>query len=336
MPEPTTLDETLLRLHRYGPEFEGWLSNHGPMAVEAMGRRGEQSRITGWTDEYVKRLDAAPGRGQVLAGEELDAALGDPRRAGDWLTTFRAQLAESGWQAVLAHWWPRLLPGIAAGATHGVIRVGHAVLSLRAEETEPRVAELAHALGYWAMRWQQVPVVAPRGTTRPGEVLRRVPAVADQSGGIRPRLAQLESTAGYLEAAESLTPPEDVQRDLEALIDAVVLRYARWAHGNPTMLVHAATAPNAVLRSLPSLPADLWQPSYAAAWSACAAVVASYRPGTDRDPESGPSDADAFDDTVVEGSEHMIKFADTALETYARTGHGDALRAIGVAISLGA
>ena len=58
--------------------------------------------------------------------------------------------------------------------------------------------------------------------------------------------------------------------------------------------------------------------------------------GTDRDPEGGPSDADAFDDTVVEGSEHMIKFADTALETYARTHDGDALRAIGAAIRLGA
>ena len=64
MPESTTLDETLLRLHRYGPEFEGWLSNHGPMAVEAMERRGQESRVTGWTDEYVNastRHRAGPG-----------------------------------------------------------------------------------------------------------------------------------------------------------------------------------------------------------------------------------------------------------------------------------
>ena len=31
-----------------------------------MGRHG-QNPVTGWTDEYVKRLDAAPGRGRVLA-----------------------------------------------------------------------------------------------------------------------------------------------------------------------------------------------------------------------------------------------------------------------------
>jgi hypothetical protein len=65
-------------------------------------------------------------------------------------------------------------------------------------------------------------------------------------------------------------------------------------------------------------------------------VVAAYRPGADRDPDSGPSDADAFDETVSAGSEHMIKFADTALETYDRTGDTDALRAIGAAIGLGA
>jgi hypothetical protein len=336
MPESTTLDETLLRLHRYGPEFEGWLSNHGPMAVEAMQRRGQASQITAWTDEYVKRLDAAPGRGRALTEDEFDDALGDPRLAADWLATFRAQLTDSSWQSVLARWWPRLLPGIAAGATHGVIRVGHAVVSLREQETQPRIAELAHALGYWAMRWQRVPVVVPRGTGVPGDVLGRVPAVADQSGGIRPRLAQLESTAGYLDTAESLAPARDVQRDLESLVDAVVLRYARWAHGNPTMLVHAATAPNAVLRTLPSLPVELWQPSYAAAWSASAAVIAAYRPSTDGELTDGPRDADAFDETVAEGSEHMIKLADTALETYHRNRDRDALRAIGAAVRLGA
>ena len=28
-----TYDEALERLHRTGPEFDGWLANHGPMVV---------------------------------------------------------------------------------------------------------------------------------------------------------------------------------------------------------------------------------------------------------------------------------------------------------------
>ena len=34
------LDEAYQRLHQTGPEFDGWLSNHGPMAAEAMVRHG--------------------------------------------------------------------------------------------------------------------------------------------------------------------------------------------------------------------------------------------------------------------------------------------------------
>ena len=39
MTPPGSYDEALERLHHTGPEFEGWLSNHGPMAVEALARQ---------------------------------------------------------------------------------------------------------------------------------------------------------------------------------------------------------------------------------------------------------------------------------------------------------
>ncbi|GAA5139546.1 hypothetical protein [Pseudonocardia adelaidensis] len=38
------LDETYQRLHRTGPEFVGWLSNHGPMAADALIRLGSAYR----------------------------------------------------------------------------------------------------------------------------------------------------------------------------------------------------------------------------------------------------------------------------------------------------
>lgn len=332
----TTLDEALTRLHRYGPEFDGWLSNHGPMAVEAMVRRGSADAVDGWTDRYVARLDDRPGPARPLRADERAEALGNPKRAAEWLATFEAELAESDWQAVLAAWWPVLLPGIAAGATHGVIRTGHAVLALREEPTAPRVRELAQALGYWAMRWQQVPLLRPHGRSTAHDVLSVLPTIAEQEGGIRPRLAQLPRTAGYVAAGESLAPPADVVHALQDLVDAVVVGYAGWARGNPTMLVHAATAPNAVLRTLPSLPVELWQPSFAAAWSASAAVVAAYRPAVAVPDRAGPELDEAFAVTVEHGSEHMIKFADTALESYRRTADTRALSAVGQAVALGA
>jgi hypothetical protein len=41
-----TLDEAYERLHATGPEFDGWLSNHGPMAAEAMVRTGTPAVCT--------------------------------------------------------------------------------------------------------------------------------------------------------------------------------------------------------------------------------------------------------------------------------------------------
>ena len=111
------LDEAYERLHRTGPEYQGWLSNHGPMAVEALVRHGHQSRVHRWLDGYLGRLDEVP-RG-LHPIDDWRAALGDVKRAGDWLTYFDRQLREHPWREVLGTWWPRLLPGIAAGATHG-------------------------------------------------------------------------------------------------------------------------------------------------------------------------------------------------------------------------
>ena len=45
-----TLDEAYQRLHATGPEFDGWLSNHGPMAAEAMVRGGQADRVHRWLD----------------------------------------------------------------------------------------------------------------------------------------------------------------------------------------------------------------------------------------------------------------------------------------------
>ncbi len=198
------LEETYERLHRTRPEFEGWLSNHGPMAMEAMVRRGQGRRVHRWLDG-VRRLEELP-RG-TAAIDDWRTALGEPRRLGDWLAFFAREVAERPWRDVLETWWPRLLPGIAAGATHGVIRTGHAVNALLEHEDAPRRAELGQALGYWAARWQPVPAAVPSGTVGPAAALPGVPRVPDQEGGIIRRLAQIPGLAGWTSALAALRPP---------------------------------------------------------------------------------------------------------------------------------
>jgi hypothetical protein len=332
--DPTgTLDEAYERLHRTGPEFDGWLSNHGPMAVEAMVRGEHTATVHGWVDRYSRRLDELPEPKEPINGEWRQA-LGDEQRIGDWIEHFTHELDDNAWQDVLATWWPRLLPGIVAGATHGVIRVGHAVRVLLADEpTAPRIAELGHGLGYWAARWQLVPgVVAPAGDQPAGEALAGVPLLPEQTGGIRDRAARLADLDGWSESLAALTAPsdpEDTQRVLADLVDSTVLRYRTHGHGSGVMLVHSATAPNAVLRTLPALPTALWADSLAAAWAASATVTSIYGPSAAAtDLPAAPKDAaDALAIAVEHGDEHAIKFADTAVDTFARTGDPDALSA---------
>jgi hypothetical protein len=328
-----TLDEAYERLHRTGPEFDGGLSNHGPMAVEALVRHGREQAVSAWVDGYRRRLDEAPRAGDRITAASWHDALGDRRRLGDWPVWFAEQLAERPWTDVLATWWPRLLPGIAAGATHGAIRTGHAVRSLRENGPSPaRIDELAQALGYWAARWLPVPAAtAPTGRLALQTALALVPQVPEQYGGIGHRLSQLPHLPGWADAQERVAAPAsaaEARTWLVALVTAAVQRYATHAHGNPVMLVHAATAPNAVLRALPSLPAELWIPSAITAWSAAAAIHAAYAPSAGRPAAPVALAAeDVFDSAVRHGDEHVIKLADTALDVYAWTGDPIALAA---------
>ena len=366
------LDEAYQRLHATGPEIDGWLSNHGPMGAEAIVRHGHSAELGPWLDGYITRLEEFP-RGLGPIGNGWRDALGDPRRIADWTGYFRAGLSGQPWREVLGTWWPRLLPGVVAAATHGVIRTGHAVRALLADgEDEPHLTELAHGLAYWAARWQTLPAghqgaaeAAAQSRTRfqaqPREPaaadltdlsgklaavprMATVPRLAGQTGGIRDRLARLPELDGWPDALAGLrTPgtPEETRATLTALVDAATLSYLRYGHGNPVMLVHAATAPNAVLRVLPALGPALWAPSLAAAWAASSALTAIYAPAGaapraprahgDGEPPPAPAGADqaasTFARAVEHGDAHVVKFADTALDVFGRTGNPGALAA---------
>lgn len=223
-------------------------------------------------------------------------------------------LAERPWRSVLAEWWPRLLPGLYGGATHTVIRVGHAVRALEADENAPRITELAHALGYWAARHEPVTGVVPLpGAPTATAALDAVPAIEAGHLGFRNRLSAVRRLPAW---ADDVTDAEAARERLTELVRAATHRYATHGHGEPTMLVHAATAPNAVLRTLGSLPRDQWVPSLRAAWTASAAVTAMYAPV---EPVAyAPSDRltreEVMERALAHGDEHVIKLTDTALD----------------------
>jgi hypothetical protein len=301
------------------------------MVVEVLVRRGRSADVHRWLDGYLARLDDLPAAREVITSRNWQQALGDARRIGDWTAYFLRQVADRPWPDVLSAWWPRLLPGIVAGATHGVIRVGHAVHALLAgEDGASGVTELAYGLAFWAARFQPVPGTAvPAGRLDPATALDSLPRLNDQRGTVAGRFARLPHLPGWTSSVTALRAPggpDDARTALADLVAAATLRYLSHGHGSPVLLVHTVTAPNAVLRTLPALPRELWIGSLTAAWTASAALTSAYAPRqpaepADRPPApTGPYAAAALvDRALAHGDEHAIKLADAAVDAYERT-----------------
>lgn len=155
----------------------------------------------------------------------------------------------------------------------------------------------------------------------------------DAEGGVGSRLGDLARTPYWPATVARLRPvaaPADVPDRLDALVDAAVTYYGRWAHGNPVMLVHAATAPRAARLVLPGLPEQLWVPTFEAAWAVTAAIGTMYRPPgsppVSTNAEHAPSPDQVIERAIDTADEHAIKFAEVVQESH-RRGNPDALPA---------
>ena len=339
------LSEAYQRLHRTGPEFGGdergdnGLTNHGPMAVEVICRRGLEIDVHRWLDRYIRRLTDLPAAAEPITDATWRQALGGgQRRIVDWTAYFDGQLAERPWRCVLAAWWPRLLPGIAAGSTHGVIRVSHAVRTLlAAEPTRPAVAEIGYGLAFWAARFRVLPAVgAPRGCLPAAAALAAVPRLPDQNGLIASPARPACAAARLARRPARAAPARHGSRGTRA-----IGRTSRRRH-------HAVPDPR---RGRPGAArAHRHRPQWRAAHPARAAagVVGTQlhcrldrRRGAHRrlcarriartphrQALGGTNPvSDALARAARHGDEHVLKFTDTAVDVYRRTGNPGALAA---------
>ena len=329
------LDEGLSRLAATGPEYRGGLSNHGPMAAEALVRLGRAGAVEHWLDGYLKRLDPAPRPGDRVTEATWRDALGRPGRVADWEAYLRAQLAQEPWQEVLATWWPRLLPGVAAAATHGIIRTAHAARSLGAAGPQApggsagnaeRRDELARALAYWAASYQELPGAArPGGTLDPAAAIRELPVLAepDPGGLITDRLRDGVPRLGGLGAAvTALRPPADPADGLRILAGEFTRVFLAYGRAQPITFLHAVTAPVAAYSALPLLPRPLARPTYDALWQVGAALYVVHAGTVTPEPlpsAPAPDPEELKDRAVATGDEHAIKLTEACLRLHAQS-----------------
>ena len=236
------------------PEYGSGLTDHAPMAIEALERIGPHA-IDAFCARYVPRLRPLD--------REPDPQLRGFARAS---SVIAERIDREGAEAVLVDDAPSLARSVAGAAFHGIIRVAHAVRGLRRDDHPVRRGELARALAYASARADvlpQRPARSSEGTSTLREALERLApspeALVHRAGMITPTLVARAAAHPRLGSVSASLRREGspVARAIELRSEAATL-LARGEHapGVTFTLLHAVTGAEAVLTLARVLPAD--------------------------------------------------------------------------------
>ncbi len=318
------IDDALGALSGFGPELRNGLTNHAPMAAEAMCAMGRADAVMPWVERYRKRLVAYPAARERITDANWQSALGDLSRHADWSAYFRNEIAERPWQDVLEQWIARLAPALIAAAAHGVIRTGHAVRSLALADTPARRAELAEGLAYWAASYMTLPDNgAPPRRATPSQ------AIADVA--LMPRERRLTKAASITDALAPLLEFEpfgdtaamvDADADASAFLSDLTATFANVYLANTREIlgaiafIHGVTGPAALRPMLPYLSPATRSLALRHAWQSSASLYAAFGRHAKPRQEPGPvseSIDELFDRAIATRDEHAIKFTEVCV-----------------------
>jgi hypothetical protein len=239
----------LVAAARWDAEYGASLTNHLPMALTALARLGAgDERLAAFAGHYARRLHKAPPIEPWPAGDAWRARLGQPRAWPMYRRLWREWIEHEGATDVLAQSLPGLMPGVAAAAFHGPIRVAYALAANHADE-------LADALAYWSCRWFECGAADGDGSNADTQaVLATLDLSAElkSNGLIAQQMAQAAAHARFAPAIARWRV--DAHITLPRLAMLAAERYA--ARAEFTTL-HLVTSAHAMRVLLPWLEAEL-------------------------------------------------------------------------------
>jgi hypothetical protein len=318
-----SLDEALEALAGCDIALKNGNSNHAPMVAEALCAMGRPQAVMPWIARYKERLLPRSAAGDPIRAETWRSALGQRERFADWTEFFGEELRQAPWPEVLDRWTGRLGPGFCAAATHGVIRVGHAVRSLSVRETPLRKGELCDALASWAATFQELPSsdrltdppIAPR------EAIAKAPLIAPQQrrnlGNITASLAMLDDFPQFAPVIALV----DISGEIEALLAELTEIFARIYLANAQdvlttiVFIHGVTSLTALGSITSYISETTARLALRFAWQSGCALYACF--GTSdmaEDIEPCAQNAETLiDRALANGDEHVIKFTEACL-----------------------
>jgi hypothetical protein len=322
-----TMEEALERLLPFGPDLANGLTNHAPMAAEALCRLGRVDAVLPWIDRYAPGMVPRPKRVEPI-GSDWRPALGRTDRTTEWMELFEEQLREAPWRDVVVGWADRLAPAVCASAMHGVIRVGHAVRSLEDAETPLRLRELAEALGYWAASYQTLPecaatasVTRARARDAIASVARVRPEERKFAGTIVSSLEALAEFHPFSAVAERLDTDGDPGETISELTETFSRVLIANAHDvlGAIVFVHGVTGLTAIRSLLSLLEPAAARRMVRYGWQASAALYATFGSALPerRDLEAPTEVPSLVDAAVAHGDEHAIKLTEACVREHA-------------------
>lgn len=318
---PNPFDQALKMMAEISP-----LSNHGPMAAEALVELGHEGRVVGFAKIYNRYYASSyPVKTKEVTESNWKEAIGERNRLADWVEFFEKQTAIGGWKKVVKVWVPRLAPGFSAAAAHGVIRTGHAIRSLERAETGVRRQELAQALGYWAAYFQRLPenddtieVQWPADGaigSIPMIDQKRVNHTRSIMGKIEV-IAEWDDFGSVINVLDISPPPGEL---ISGLAETFAVAFAKHVNkDNCVSMIHSVTA-TAMLRSIvPHLETGEAKRLIRYAWQTAAAIYSASGNETVNEVPAATDlkPADLIKRAVASNEVHAIKFTEACLREY--------------------
>ena len=320
-----SMDVALEMLAQTGPEYQGGLANHGPMASEALVAMGRADSVAPWVEKYKKSLQSHPTPTGKINQAEWRESLGNFNLSAEWIEFFDRELKEKPWSSVLNEWVTNLAPGLSAAGGHGLLRTAHISRRLAKKQTPRRLHELAEGLGYWAARYQIMPSTEKKVAkqSQPSQAinqLKLLPAEQRLNGPSVVRgLLRLQDFAPFADAINMVDTTGDPEKFISNLTETFATVYVE----NPSRqyiiaFIHAVTAPSAIRLLLPYLSDEAKQSALRYGWQLAAGIYSAFGETLIRAKEANAEKKeDLIDRAVKNGDEHAIKFTEACLREYA-------------------
>lgn len=249
-----SLDAVLTQFHATAPTYDGGMANHGPMVLEALEAAGLSEFAPALAEHALETLEPL----QDAGGEPL--VLGDAQEP-EWIEHYRRRIEGASVDAVVREALPALLPGAMAGATHGLIRLSHAVRGWTRAPSEARAEEVAHALGYWASAFHVLPgEVGTAPSVDLHTAMATLPGLTDDerstAGMIFDRVRAVDGVQRFGDAIATVDLREQSTSDFISEMVGIAARMMLTSPEAGFAYLHAVTASSAVRSLLPFVDAS--------------------------------------------------------------------------------